>query len=168
MYTGASSAVTIWVLLSFLYTFGYYEFPTFIGTDNDWAFDLLNLNWWFSPNEIATTLNFLTDADFYVQAFATFLYGGNYGNSNIDVSGILFVIAGILVLVGIFLGMRSTRLSGITFFAGGLLSLVAVVLGWQNALNHPWLGGFVDSNFLMIPLGNLLLMLGGFLNFREP
>ncbi|MFW9855233.1 MAG: hypothetical protein ACFFFG_09230 [Candidatus Thorarchaeota archaeon] len=167
IYTGTSSGVTIWIFLSFIYTFGYYEFPFLFGTETDLGFDILNPNWWFNPSEIATTVNFLTDADFYIQAFATFLYGGNYGKSTLDISGILFVFAGIFVLVGILLGMKSTQLSGIVFIAVGLISLLAVFLGWQNAINHPWFGGFVDSNFLMIPLGNIILVLGGVLNIRE-
>ena len=166
-YTGNSSSVTIWVFLSFVYAFGYYEFPIFLGTDSDWGFDLLNLNWWIDPNEIARTLNFLTDADFYIQAFATFLYGGAYGRSNLDMSGLLFVVAGILSLTGILIGMRTSRISGVIIIAAGLISILAVFLGWQNAINQTTIGGLVDSNFLMIPVGNLVLLAGGLLNFRE-
>lgn len=167
LYTGTSSSVTIWIFLSFIYAFGYYEFPILFGTESDLGFDILNPNWWFNPGDIATTANFLTDADFYIQAFATFLYGGSYGNSNLDIGGILFVVAGIFGIVGILLGMKSIRLSGIVFIVAGLISLLAVFMGWQNAISHPWFGGFVDSNFLMIPLGNIILLLGGILNVRE-
>jgi len=168
LYTGSSN-YTIWIMPAFLYVFGFFEYPTLFGTESDLGIDIVDFNWFLNPSEITTTINFLTDVNFYIQAFETFLYGGSYGSSSIHISGILFVISGSLATIALVvsLGIKNSKISGILFIFAGVLTIIALLLTWQNATTQTWIGGFIDSNFLPLPVGSLVLLVGGFFNLRE-
>lgn len=165
-YTGSNN-ITLFLLPSFLYMIGYLEY-TIIVSHNEWGLKFFDLNWYSDPSKIAQSIN-IFDIEFYNEAVLTFLYGGNYGNTSLDLSGVMFTVCFITAIIGlVFLFLlKNDKLSGMLFLASGILSLLSFMLLWINMIDNPWLGGIFDADFLPIPIGGIIFLITGYLLMKS-
>ncbi len=165
-WTGSESVVMI-LAAGYFFLWGYYDIDFgWLGSVNGSGLHLFNFNWYLdpAPNNISQGSELI---DTYLNGLAISIYPGNFGHTELDLSGMIFGLSLLIIIVGIIIGLlkRDTpKISGLLYVIGGVVAIVALLLIWDNATSLTFIGGGVEDNFLPIPFGSLLVLGAGVWN----
>ena len=164
LWTG-NEAVMMILAAGYLFVWGYYEIsiPEWISS-NDSGLHLFNLNWYLDPDNISQGSKLI---DAYLNGLTVAIYPGNFGNSELALSGMIFGLSFCIIIIGILFGLmkkNDPRISGIIYIIGAAGAFAALLLIWDNATNLTFIGGGVQDNFIPIPLGSVFVLIAGIWN----
>ncbi|MFW9904607.1 MAG: hypothetical protein ACFFFH_09765 [Candidatus Thorarchaeota archaeon] len=163
LWTGHEAVMMI-LAAGYLFVWGYYDIDIGWISSNDSGFHLFNLNWYLDPNNISQGSKLI---DAYLNSLSVAIYPGNFGHSELALSGMIFGLSFIIIIIGVFFGfMRKNdpRISGLIYIIGAVVAFVALLLIWDNATNLSFIGGGVEDNFIPLPLGSILVLIAGIWN----
>ncbi|MHA1973718.1 MAG: hypothetical protein ACTSW1_12030 [Candidatus Hodarchaeales archaeon] len=163
-----NEAIKMYLGGAYLFLWGYVEYDLGIfGTFDDSGLQIFNLNWYLDPDNIYQTTGGIND---YLNGLATAMFPGNFTNDTLDISGMIFGISLIVILIVLilgFLGRTSGKTTGLGLIVGGLLAILALLLVWDNATHLSLIGPSIKDNYFPIPLGSALVLLGGYLTLKD-
>jgi hypothetical protein len=165
-WTGAQT-VSLILAGGYFFLWGYGEISLWIFSENDSALHIFNLNWYLNPSNLSQGSDGM---DGILEVLAVAMYSGNFGNSELDISGILFGISFLLICFGLILGLLmkyEPKFSGLLFILGSVIALISLFLTWINITNLSLIGSGVEENFLPLPLGSLVILGAGIWNLRQ-
>lgn len=166
LWTGVQT-VSLYLAGGYFYLLGYGEIQWWVFSDNDFALQFFNLNWYLNPSNI---YNASEGVDGILEALAVAIYPGDFGHSTLDISGLLFGFSLILIVAGIAIGFsmkNQHKFSGLLFISGASIALISLFLIWVNATGLTIVGNGVEENFIPIPLGSLIILGAGIWNLRQ-
>ncbi|MFW9906537.1 MAG: hypothetical protein ACFFFH_19680 [Candidatus Thorarchaeota archaeon] len=166
LWTG-NEAVMMILAAGYLFVWGYYDLDIGWISSNGSGLHLFNLNWYIDPNNIYQGSELI---DTYLNSLNVAIYPGNFGNSELALSGITFGLSFLIIIIGIIFGFirkNDPRISGLIYIVGAVVAFVALLLTWDNAINLTFIGGGVEDNFLPLPLGSILVLIAGIWNLKK-
>ncbi|MFX0210699.1 MAG: hypothetical protein ACFFDT_32270, partial [Candidatus Hodarchaeota archaeon] len=159
-----NEAVLMVLAAGYLFVWGYYDIDIGWISSNGSGLHLFNLNWYLDPNNISQGSKVI---DAYLNSLKVAIYPGNFGNSELAPSGLIFSFSFLIIIIGIFSGFirkNDPRISGLIYIIGAVVAFTALLLIWDNATNLSFIGGGVEDNFIPIPIGNILVLIAGIWN----
>jgi hypothetical protein len=166
LWTG-NEAVMMILAAGYLFVWGYYDIDIGWISSNDSGLHSFSLNWYLDPDNISQGSKLI---DAYLNSLNVAIYPGNFGNSELALSGMIFVLSFCIIMIGILFGFiwkNDPRISGLTYVIGAAVAFAALLLIWDNATNLSFIGGGVQDNFIPIPLGSVLVLIAGIWNLRK-
>ncbi|MFX1515986.1 MAG: hypothetical protein ACFFC6_06730 [Promethearchaeota archaeon] len=164
IWTGTESVVML-LTAGYLFLWGYYDIDLgWFGSTSDSGLHLFNMNWYFDPSNISQGSK---PIDGFLNNLATAIYPGNFGETGLSLSGMMFGLSLLIIVIGILLGLirkENPKISGLLYIIGAAVGLSALLLIWNNATNLTFIGGGVEDNFLPVPLGSLFVLIAGIWN----
>lgn len=165
IWTGGNS-VTLFIAAGYFTVFAYQEVDLgWFGSSNDFGIHIFSPNWYLKPDDIGSGSELV---DLVMNVFEVALYPGDFGNTSLAPSGMLFGLSLILAIVGTLFAIiiKNHKMAGIIFIITAVVSFLSLILTWLNSTDLAWFGGVLEGNFLPVPIGALVFLLAGLLEYR--
>lgn len=168
-WTGSESVVMI-LAAGYFFLWGYYDFDLgWLGSVNDSGLHLFNFNWYLDPAPVNISQGSEL-IDTYLNGLAISIYPGNFGHTEMDLSGLILGFSLLIIAAGIVVGLLkkdTPKISGLLYIFGSIVAFAALLLIWDNFTSLTFIGGGIEDNFLPIPLGSLIVLGAGVWNLMK-